>query len=259
MTQPEAINDLNVKEVNNFPNITRDGELRFQVYALVDPTTGPFHHPSLGALPHSPFYIGKGNDGRKRGHVYESSTDSNLPKDNKLRILLQSFTIDEIFLPLRVNQSHSTAIKIEKQLIEALGRRHLGGLLCNITSGGEGRAEPHTEEWKATHSMRMTGSQNPSAKRVGYLCHLEKGNHQFGVGEFNALCVQLGLAETIRKSTAPQKLLSGSIHSYKGFILSDRPLSVTEVGERLAAIKALRADKFKATMVKRRNDKNDDK
>ena len=79
----------------------------------------------------TPYYIGKGCG--RRMH----STHRHVPVPPKDRILL-----------LKSGLSNEEAIKHEKYIISILGRKSEGGLLINITPGGEGFCTPHTEEAK---------------------------------------------------------------------------------------------------------------
>lgn len=247
MNPDYQINDPLSDDVNIIPS---EHNRRFMVYVLVDPSTGEFNIPSFGVIPHTPFYVGKGTSSRKSGHVTESRSNNNLPKNNKLRLLLQVYTMEEIFVPLILHLTNQEAIDFECSLIAELGRRHLGGLLTNITAGGEGRSQPHTNQWKTQHSQRMRGSQNPSAKRSGWLCHPTRGCTFFGPGEFNATIKTLGLTKEARK------LLAGYTQSCSQFILSDVEMTSDEVQQFLDQIVSNRIQKFKTKMKTRRENKN---
>jgi len=79
----------------------------------------------------TPYYIGKGTGRRMYGNHKHTPVP---PKD---RILL-----------LKENLSNEEAIRHEMYLISVLGRKSEGGILINLTSGGEGFCAPHTEETK---------------------------------------------------------------------------------------------------------------
>jgi len=95
----------------------------------------------------TPYYIGKGR-GRR---VYSSRRLVKAPKD-KSRIIF-----------LKKGLTEQEAFKHEVYMIAILGRKDLGtGILRNHTNGGEGSSgHVKSEEWKKTHSKKMTGENHP--------------------------------------------------------------------------------------------------
>ena len=122
----------------------------------------------------TPYYIGKGKDGR----VYHKSHNVNVP--SKERILF-----------LKQNLSEEDAIKHEIYMIYVFGRKDLGnGILRNMTSGGEGMSGyKHSEEFiermrtnnpskdprvSKIKSQKLSGKNNPMYGRTG------ENHHNYG-------------------------------------------------------------------------------
>jgi hypothetical protein len=97
----------------------------------------------------TPYYIGKGKDGRVfKNHMRQNKIDLK-PKD-KSRIIF-----------LKQNLTEEQARKHEIYMIAILGRKDLGtGILRNMTNGGDGiSGYSHTEETKKRISK--SGEENP--------------------------------------------------------------------------------------------------
>jgi hypothetical protein len=97
----------------------------------------------------TPYYIGKGKDGRVfKNHMRQNKIDLK-PKD-KSRIIF-----------LKQNLTEEQAIKHEIYMIAVFGRKDLGtGILRNMTNGGDGiSGYCHTEETKKRISK--SGEENP--------------------------------------------------------------------------------------------------
>lgn len=97
----------------------------------------------------TPYYIGKGKDGRVfKNHMRQNKIDLK-PKD-KSRIIF-----------LKQNLTEEQAIKHEIYMISVFGRKDLGtGILRNMTNGGDGiSGYSHTEETKKRISK--SGEENP--------------------------------------------------------------------------------------------------
>ena len=91
----------------------------------------------------SPYYVGKGTGRRMYGNHRHTPVP---PKD---RILL-----------LKENLTNEESIKHERYMISVLGRKCDGGLLINLTPGGEGFCIPHTEEAK----KKMREAERPAIR-----------------------------------------------------------------------------------------------
>lgn len=101
----------------------------------------------------SPYYIGKGKDRRAyQPHIRKNGVDL-LPKDkSRITILHQSLT-------------ESQAFEIEKSLIEKFGKKTEGGILVNLTDGGEGSSGHSWGNWSEEDKARM--SRQRKGKKLG--------------------------------------------------------------------------------------------
>lgn len=79
----------------------------------------------------TPYYIGKGT-GRR---VYGNHKHTPVPSKDRIIILKDNLTNEQ-------------ALRHEQYIIAVLGRKVKGGLLINLTNGGEGFCHKHTEESK---------------------------------------------------------------------------------------------------------------
>ena len=82
---------------------------------------------------YSPFYVGKGSGYRDTDRQRKGVKP---PRDkNRIRRVATNLTEQEAF-------------DLERKLIEFYGRKCDGGILQNITEGGEGHCRPHSQETK---------------------------------------------------------------------------------------------------------------
>lgn len=115
---------------------------KFYVYKLIDPQSG------------LPFYVGKGKGDRFKSHerakdkIYYTATHNNKLLKNKINKVLQQSGY--IRYQKHFVNDEQTAFNIEIALIAKYGRRDNNtGILCNMTSGGEGVAgHKRSEQWK---------------------------------------------------------------------------------------------------------------
>lgn len=88
-----------------------------------------------------PFYVGKGKGDRYKVHLKLYKSDPNGHKKNVIRQILNEGKAPLIEFYAK-DISEEEAFKLECDLIEKYGRRdQLNGLLCNMTSGGEGSSK----------------------------------------------------------------------------------------------------------------------
>ena len=139
----------------------------YYVYALVDPQT------------YLPFYIGKGKDNRKWQHLKEAEkTNKHTRKINKIKNLrIDGF--EPIVIELYSNLSNETALTLEANLIQKLKRIEDGGILTNVTIGGEGAAgykQSDEHKNKKVLTRRKNGTYNISSELTEkYKVGLQKG------------------------------------------------------------------------------------
>lgn len=163
---------------------------RFYVYAYLDPRKR--QDIDNHGLSFIPLYIGKGTRHRLTEHMKELSwymeakpsfqelrnLRSNLLKLNKLQSIIEDgFT--PIIIKLYKNLSEDAAYKLEKELISFYGRSIDGGVLTNLTLGGDGRrnviaAGPFNSFYGRTHSEEF--KQKMSALHKGKTISVEHRN-----------------------------------------------------------------------------------
>lgn len=123
----------------------------------------------------TPFYVGKGKEGRHLFHLQEAKKDN--PKDNnKLKIntirkILKQGLEPEIRF-IDTNLDEDTAFELEEFLISEIGRVDLGtGTLTNLTNGGEGcKGKIISNERKEQLRIQMSGENNPNYGKTGDKC-----------------------------------------------------------------------------------------
>lgn len=123
----------------------------------------------------TPFYVGKGKDGRWKRHIREAKRDKTRDKNNlklnTIRKILKSGQ-EPIVKFVDSNISEEQAFELEQFLISEIGRIDLGtGTLTNLTDGGEGQSgyvysEKHIEELR----IKFSGENNPNYGKRGELC-----------------------------------------------------------------------------------------
>lgn len=86
---------------------------------------------------HEPFYIGKGKLNRYKNHLLKSNEQNKLKQNiiNKIK----KDNKEPIIIKLYDNITENSAFRLEKYLINLIGRRYRNkGTLSNLTDGGEG-------------------------------------------------------------------------------------------------------------------------
>lgn len=111
----------------------------FYVYVLMDGRKpGPFHYGHW-KFSHEPIYVGKGKNGRYKGHLtYTPYWQGNGHKGKKIR-KIQREGYDIPVRLVRIKLQEWDAFELEIKLIAKIGRHDLGtGPLTNRTAGGDG-------------------------------------------------------------------------------------------------------------------------
>lgn len=131
----------------------------YYVYSLINPLTK------------LPFYIGIGKEvkyrpigKRPQDHILEAikfKKDGIKNKKNLLKINIINKLLDEnnhpIIRIIKCNISKKDAVKYERSLIKLYGRKNEGGILSNLTDGGEGVENP-SQIVRNNLSKRMIGN-----------------------------------------------------------------------------------------------------
>jgi group I intron endonuclease len=110
-----------------------------------------------------PFYAGKGKGQRCFVHLkpWYLKHDTNQLKVNIIEKIRKGGE-EPIVEILKKDLTENEAFQIETQQIKLYGRIENGGLLANMSDGGEGQSGyHHTEELKKEFSERFSGDKNP--------------------------------------------------------------------------------------------------
>jgi hypothetical protein len=159
----------------------------YYVYLYLDPSRND-----------QPFYVGMGKGRRDKSHLRNPDGRKNLPFYNRL-LKMKKANITPTIVRVAESLTQNEAFDLEVSLIAKHKRRHEGGTLLNITSGGIGFSSPapiqsngkkriawnrgipqsdetkaklskaivgfrHSDEAKAKIADRSAGANNPSAK-----------------------------------------------------------------------------------------------
>lgn len=113
-----------------------------------------------------PYYIGKGKNNRIKEHLSNARTGIKYPLADKIRSLWK-IGKEPLFQKVVDNISESSAFAIEADLISSYKRRIDGGLLLNLSIGGEKSASgciPHNKGVPCTDEQKS----NISKKLIDY-------------------------------------------------------------------------------------------
>jgi hypothetical protein len=153
----------------------------YYIYAYLDPRKPGLYKYGSIQFEYEPFYIGKGRSKRQFSHIkkYRILNDKNKLKVNKLK-KIKAENLDPVIIKIAENIREEKCFYLKKKIISEIGRIDLDtGPLVNLTQGGEGSSgrvckdetkekirnkklgNKHTEEWKAEHSKKMSGTSNP--------------------------------------------------------------------------------------------------
>jgi hypothetical protein len=110
-----------------------------------------------------PFYIGKGKGKRCYTHLksWHLKQDENTFKVHIIEKIRRNGQEPSVEI-LQENMTETDAFKLEAQQIQLHGRVKNGGILVNMSDGGEGQTgHPCSEESKKKISAHMRGENNP--------------------------------------------------------------------------------------------------
>lgn len=110
-----------------------------------------------------PFYVGKGRGRRCSNHLkpWHLKHDPNRLKVNIINKIRRNGDEPSVEI-IKKNLTESDAFLLEIELIKQYGRIKKGGILSNMSDGGEGQyGYRHTEKLKKEFSKRFSGENNP--------------------------------------------------------------------------------------------------
>lgn len=132
----------------------------YYIYIFLDQRfTGEWKYGEL-KFNFKPFYIGKGKNGRITDHFSNSSLNSNSYKNNLIKKIKEELNELPIHYRIFENLTEDEAFKIEIDIIAHFGRVKNGGLLVNLTEGGEGHSgynEPKSSKWRKVYQYNLNG------------------------------------------------------------------------------------------------------
>lgn len=146
----------------------------FYVYHLIDPRTN------------LPFYIGKGIGDRMYHHV-NSVINKKIPNKNKFlfnkikKLLTLGYSV--IYEKVYDNLTEQLAFQKESEEIRKYEIKRVGGILCNLSYGGEGmkgykftpnQLKKHQKRMKEVHSTNDSKLRNSKRTKEFYNLHPEQ-------------------------------------------------------------------------------------
>lgn len=112
----------------------------------------------------TPFYIGKGRGNRMHAHEVEANTGTFL-KDRIIRKMRRNGTAVVPKEKLIEGLTDTMAKAVERDLIALLGRIGRGGILANLTAGGDGNSDPSPESRARRSAANVASWQNPETRQ----------------------------------------------------------------------------------------------
>ena len=165
----------------------------YYVYIYLDPEiNGNFDYLIDGKkfiFNYEPFYVGKGKNNRIIEHLFESRRiirENRKINSKNLRIFkILNKNNNPIFLKILENLTNNEASKIEKKIIDCIGRiNNNTGPLTNLIRGGSGGPKWVVKEklnWKKSIEKYYSNPEN--RKKAGYYNKLEYFISEYGVEE----------------------------------------------------------------------------
>lgn len=136
--------------------------MKYYVYAYLDSKMEENISFDDIIFTHRPIYIGKGKNNRMFDH-FKDRKRFNTYFYNKLNKMILEKN-NPVVIKLKEFDNEEDAIKLEIKLVSFLGKRKNGGLLYNLTDGGDGiSGYRHTEETKQL--LRLLNIENKSYLR----------------------------------------------------------------------------------------------
>lgn len=142
-----------VKTFDSFSNFD------FCVYIFLNPSKpGDYIYDDI-KLNYAPIYVGKGKSSRPKNHTYKYRNGGTYFY-NKLKNIV-GLGYEPMWVIVKNNLSEIDAFKEEIRIISLIGRKSNGGLLYNLTDGGEGQSGfKHREESKLKTSLSLRSNND---------------------------------------------------------------------------------------------------
>ncbi len=162
--------------------------MEFFVYVYLDPRKeGEYNFENI-TMANEPFYVGIGKGNRHLSHLKENKLNtSNRLKFNKIQKIISEGHIP-IVIKVFENIERDFACEIEKRLVSYFGKIKDGGILTNITDGGDGGITwvgEHYLKNKTFEEFHGTDRALKIKKKISDKAKLKVGNlnSNFGKGE----------------------------------------------------------------------------
>ena len=128
-------------------------EKEYYIYIFLDQRCAGIWEFEELVFNYKPFYIGKGKKRRLNAHFCKSQLAKNTPKNNLINKIKRELNELPIHNRIYEGLTEEEAFEIEKRIIIHFGRFNDGGLLMNLTTGGDGHSGYH--EPKITHRKKI--------------------------------------------------------------------------------------------------------